>query len=391
MAAAGRGTLSPTLRDTLLARHRALDAARRPWSASRRRAAGRSTTGSWRRRPGCPEPALTEALARRRCSHHVLKARDDGFAFRHALLQEVAYAELLPGERARLHAAFAAALEARPDLAGGNAATVAAEIAHHWLRAGDKPRALAAAVRAGSEAERIGALAEAARHHRRALELWDLVPEAEQPAGVDRATLLARAANAPAWTGDPAEAIRLVDAAIALVDPAAEPVRAALLHQRRGILLWQLGRADGGHARPRARRRADPGRAAVGRARPGARRARPDPDARRASPHARACSARRPWPSRARSAPASRKPTRWRRWVTTSPCSATGRPGCAACARHARSRRDRRERDALAHRGSCCRISCGATAGWPRPSRSRSTARRRPAARAWTRARASAR
>ena len=46
----------------------------------------------------------------------------------------------------------------------------------------------------------------------------------------------ARAANAPAWTGQPAEAISLVDAAIALVDAGAEPVRAALLHQRRGML-----------------------------------------------------------------------------------------------------------------------------------------------------------
>ena len=173
-------------------------------------------------------------------------ARDDGFAFRHALLQEVVYDELLPGERARLHAAFAAALEARPELAGGTAATVAAEIAHHWLCAGDEPRALAAAVRAGTEAERVGALAEAARQHKRALELWNAVPDAERAAGIDRATLLVRAANAPAWIGDPAEAIRLVDAAIALVEPAAEPVRAALLHQRRGLYLWLIGRGPAG-------------------------------------------------------------------------------------------------------------------------------------------------
>ena len=100
----------------------------------------------------------------------------DGYAFRHALFSEAAYGELLPGERARVHAAFAAALEARPDLAGGNTATVTAEIAHHWLRAGDEPRALAAAVRAGTEAERVGALAEAAEHDKRALALWERRP-----------------------------------------------------------------------------------------------------------------------------------------------------------------------------------------------------------------------
>jgi DNA-binding CsgD family transcriptional regulator/tetratricopeptide (TPR) repeat protein len=237
--------LSPTLRDMLLARIAALDAGAqavvRVAAAGGREVHHRLLATA----AGLPEPELSAAL-RAAVRDHVLMARDDGFAFRHALLQEVAYGELLPGERARLHAAFAAALEARTDVAGGNAATVAAEIAHHWLRAGDKPRALTAAVRAGTEAERVGALAEAARHHRRALALWDVVPDADRPAGIDRATLLARAANAPAWTGHPAEAIDLVDAAIALVDPAAEPVRAALLHQRRGIYLWQLGHsADG--------------------------------------------------------------------------------------------------------------------------------------------------
>jgi tetratricopeptide (TPR) repeat protein len=143
-----------------------------------------------------------------------------------------------------VHAAFAAALEERPDLAKGNAATVAAEIAHHRLRAGDQPRALGAAVRAGAEAERVGALAEAADHFAHALELWPAVPDPDRRAGMDRATVLARAAHATAWTGRPSEAIGLVDEALALVDAAAEPARAALLHQRRGQYLWWAG---GGH------------------------------------------------------------------------------------------------------------------------------------------------
>jgi DNA-binding CsgD family transcriptional regulator len=189
------------------------------------------------------EPELSDAL-RSAVREHVLVAAGEGFAFRHALFSEAAYGELLPGERARLHAAFAGALEARPDLAGGNTATVAAEIAHHWLRAGDDPRALAAAVRAGAEAERVGALAEAADHDRRALALWDAVPDPERRAGIDRVTLLARAARAAAWTGNAAEAVELVDAAIALHDDAAEPVRLARLLQGRARYLWQLGRAS---------------------------------------------------------------------------------------------------------------------------------------------------
>ena len=165
--------------------------------------------------------------------HHVLVALDDGYGFRHALVREAAYGELLPGERADLHAAFATALEERPDLAHGNDATVAAEIAHHWLRAGDEPRALAAAVRAGTQAADVGALAEAADHFAHALELWPVVADPERVAGADRPTLLALAANATAYAGRPGEAVGMLDEALALVDAAAEPARAAMMHKQR--------------------------------------------------------------------------------------------------------------------------------------------------------------
>jgi DNA-binding CsgD family transcriptional regulator len=237
----GGAGLPATLRDMLLGRIHALDP--RAQEVVRIAAVGGRDVHHelLAMAAGLPEPELSAAL-RGAVRGHVLVAVGDDFAFRHALLGEAAYGELLPGERARLHAAFAAALEARPALAGGNAATVAAEIAHHWLRAGDEPRALAAAVRAGGEAERVGALAEAAEHDARALALWDRVPGPERLAGIDRAALLARAAHARAWTGDAAEAIELVDAAIALADPTAEPVRVALLWRWRARYLWQLGR-----------------------------------------------------------------------------------------------------------------------------------------------------
>jgi DNA-binding CsgD family transcriptional regulator/tetratricopeptide (TPR) repeat protein len=244
VAVAGSGStdaLSPTLRDMLLARIAALDAdvqaVVRVAAAGGRQVHHRLLAAA----AGIAEPELTEAL-RAAVSHQVLVATDDGFAFRHALLQEVCYRELLPGERAMVHAAFAHALESGADAS----ATVAAEIAHHWLRAGDKPRALVASVRAGDEAERIGALAEAAGHDAHALELWDVVAGAEELTGVDRVTVLARAAYANAWTGRPAEAHALIDAAIALVDPAAEPVRAAMLHTQRGRYFWHLGRTPEG-------------------------------------------------------------------------------------------------------------------------------------------------
>jgi DNA-binding CsgD family transcriptional regulator/tetratricopeptide (TPR) repeat protein len=196
---------------------------------------------------GLAEAELGEAL-RAAVRNHVLVADDDGFGFRHALLREVAYGQLLPRERADLHAAFAAALQPGADIVGPSGAALAAELAHHWLCAGDKPRALSAAVRAGAAAERVGALAEARRHHERALALWDAVGDAESLAGCDRATLLARAANASAWTGRGVEAIALIDAAIGLVGPGDDPMRVARLHQRRGLYLWWLERGAEGVA-----------------------------------------------------------------------------------------------------------------------------------------------
>ena len=58
----------------------------------------------------------------------------DGYAFRHALLAEAVYDDLLPGERVRLHAAYAAAL-LRPARRG-----TAAELARHARAAHDLPR-----------------------------------------------------------------------------------------------------------------------------------------------------------------------------------------------------------------------------------------------------------
>ena len=63
----------------------------------------------------------------------MLVADETGYSFRHALLQEAVYDDLLPGQHARLHARFAAILEERPELitSRGSDQTAASEIAHH--------------------------------------------------------------------------------------------------------------------------------------------------------------------------------------------------------------------------------------------------------------------
>jgi DNA-binding CsgD family transcriptional regulator len=175
--------------------------------------------------------ALREAVA-----HQLLVTRpgEDGYEFRHALLREVAEADLLPGERARLHAGYAQALTERPELAGVSPAVRAGELAVHWDGAGEPAKALPARVRAGLAAERARAFAEATRHYGRALELWDRIPDPGRPAGLDRVELLVRTADAVAFTGAAQRAVGLLENAFARVDPAAEPARAAQLLARLG-------------------------------------------------------------------------------------------------------------------------------------------------------------
>ena len=178
---------------------------------------------------------LREAL-----EHHILATdpAGDRLTFRHALLREAVYESLLPWERTRLHAAFAAALEATPADEGDPSR--AGELAFHWYASHDLPRALKAAARAAEAFD--GVLAPAAAHaqYERALELWDQVPDAARLVGLERLDLLERAAAAASAT-TPKRAVALINAAIALVDPKADPIRAGLLWELLSGYLWASG------------------------------------------------------------------------------------------------------------------------------------------------------
>lgn len=95
----------------------------------------------------------------------------EGYRFRHALLQEAAHDQLLPGERMRLHRRFAEALQADPSLAAGGSAGVHAELAYHALATHDVDLAFSSLVRAGQRARDLYAFAEAQQHFERAVEL----------------------------------------------------------------------------------------------------------------------------------------------------------------------------------------------------------------------------
>jgi len=107
------------------------------------------------------DDALREAL-----DAHILQLTPSGrgYTFRHALLAEAAYDDVLPGERVRLHAAYAAALAARDDHSW-------AELARHARASRDYATAYAASVRAGDDAMSLAAPQEALQHYEAALEL----------------------------------------------------------------------------------------------------------------------------------------------------------------------------------------------------------------------------
>ena len=238
LAAGDGGGLPASLRDALLLRIEPLSAGARRLlavAAAAERAVDERLLAAVAELPEAAfAPALRETLA-----HHVLVARGDGaaYAFRHALVREAVYRDLLAGERVRLHAALARTLAQRPELAATGIG-VSGELAHHWQAAGELPHALEASVRASAEAEAAFAFAEAGRHCERALALWERVPDAPRRAGIDRAALLGRAANAAIRRDHPRRAVALARAAIAELDPEREPTRVALLQLMTGRALW---------------------------------------------------------------------------------------------------------------------------------------------------------
>ncbi len=169
----------------------------------------------------------------------------DRYRFRHALVQEAAYGQLLSAERRSIHAACARALEARPTGAGGAAASRLAELAHHWRAADDPGRALRAAIAAGDASLAVYAFAEAGRQYEHAIEMWDAAPVTDRPTDRDLADLYDAASECATTVGDGARAVALARRAIELVDGASGavegPERQARVRERLGIAATVAG------------------------------------------------------------------------------------------------------------------------------------------------------
>jgi DNA-binding CsgD family transcriptional regulator/tetratricopeptide (TPR) repeat protein len=190
---------------------------------------------------GLPDDVLSRAL-RPAVEANVLTADADGYAFRHGLIREAVMDDLLPGDHTRLHIRFAEVLGADPGLVPPGRAVI--EQAHHWYAAHDTVGALVSSWRAAAEAGRALAHAEQLTLLARVLELWDMVPDAEQRIGASHLSVLEHAAAVAKTADEDERGAAFASAALDEVDAAAEPVRAARLLQTRALLRKHSHKGD---------------------------------------------------------------------------------------------------------------------------------------------------
>ncbi len=192
-AAAGSKGIPTTLRDLMLERFMSLDDDARHL-VSVAAVIGARSPRAWLVYASGLEADRARVAARASADAGVLVAEQGAYEFRHALLRQAVLDELLPDELVELHRAAAQALEQHPEAAAG--LDRIAELARHWDAAQVPELALPRLVTAAKHARETYAYEAAVADYERALVWWDAVADPVVVAGVDRATVLLRAADA---------------------------------------------------------------------------------------------------------------------------------------------------------------------------------------------------
>lgn len=240
----GRGATPQSLRDAFLLRFERLSA--EAGVAARAVAVGRALDqATIEQLAGVNGADLSDGLREAVAEHVLVAGDDDRFCFRHALLREVIYDDLLPDERAGMHLQLARILEARDEnpCAEDEAERVAA-IATHYGSAGDQAEALRATIRAADYARKVHAYGEMVDLYQRAHELWARVPDPAAVTGMDEVALLEANATANALSGDQRHSEMFAQRGLNLLDPERDPIRYARLLVRRGRTRWRLNQAQ---------------------------------------------------------------------------------------------------------------------------------------------------
>jgi ATP/maltotriose-dependent transcriptional regulator MalT len=187
------------------------------------------------------DDALFDAL-REAVERHILEPDRDRhrFVFRHALLREAAYSEVLPGERQQLHRRLAEAIELARTEDRIDAQEASSELAFHWRASADARRAIVALLAAARAATAARGFDNALDRYAEMLELWESVPDAAELTGIDLAGVRTLAAGAAHLTGHHERAATLVRAALEEIDDT-DSMRAATLHESLGVYLFVNG------------------------------------------------------------------------------------------------------------------------------------------------------
>lgn len=163
------------------------------------------------------------------------------YEFRHGLLKEAAASMVLPGERRRLHKAWALALE--PAVVDDERFSIA--VAHHWVSAANAPRAFRWCLHAADVAARLYAPNEELMLLEDVLEMWEVVPEQQRSSVGGRVLVEERAAELAWVLGDTSRASGWAEAALA--DSAADdPLSRVRLLTLRAKVSVDLTSADAG-------------------------------------------------------------------------------------------------------------------------------------------------
>ena len=171
---------------------------------------------------------------------------EDSYRFRHELIREALYEEMLRRERRLRHLEVLRALE---HLHAADLGAVVDQLAHHAIRARALPEAARYSLWAGDRAARIHAYREALSHYEAALEAGEQAAELDERW---RAELLARLGHTADQIGEPRRAAGYWREALPLYEALGQHRRAADVLRWLGRAAWDTGDAAGAFAQTRA-------------------------------------------------------------------------------------------------------------------------------------------
>jgi DNA-binding CsgD family transcriptional regulator/tetratricopeptide (TPR) repeat protein len=186
-----------------------------------------------------PRDGVVQRLLREAVDAGVIDlARNETYWFHHPVIAEVLERTLTDQERVRWHSAFASHYEKLVTDDPATAVEALVEVADHHYQAGHLREAYEWALQASGAAAAAGGTAEMLRLLRRAVDLRDKLPSADE----SRHQLLTRLWDAAAAAGAHEDELDTVELLLGATDPSSHPLDVAELMVRRMHLRFSTGR-----------------------------------------------------------------------------------------------------------------------------------------------------